>query len=260
MILPGVASVTFRKLSARQVVEAAAKAKLAGIEWGGDIHVPHGRADVAREVAAMTRDAGVAVSSYGSYYRLGQETPEVLPRVVETAVALGAPIIRVWAGGVASRDATAEYRTIVESDGRCAAELAQQVDLRVATEWHGNTLTDTAESARALLDAVGHPCFKTYWQPLHHDPSKCLSELEVAMPDLVGLHVYWEDPASGRNRPLAEGAGLWQAAFHQVALRRPAGQVFAMLEFVMNDSVEQMLDDAAAMRAWLDQEKLRCTC
>ncbi len=110
MIRPGLVSVTFRKLTPREIVTAAVQAKLQGIEWGGDVHVPHGKIDVAREVAAMTRDAGLAISSYGSYYRLGDEAKDLLPRVIETAIALGAPVVRVWAGRVGSKDATAAMR------------------------------------------------------------------------------------------------------------------------------------------------------
>jgi len=64
------------------------------IEWGGDVHVPTGDLAGAREVAARCGDAGIAVEAYGSYFRASGEFGPVL----ETAVALGAPRVRVRAG------------------------------------------------------------------------------------------------------------------------------------------------------------------
>ncbi|MDD5482315.1 MAG: hypothetical protein PHP98_01495 [Kiritimatiellae bacterium] len=46
MFISGLTSVTFRKLSCRKVAALVKKAGLAAIEWGGEVHVPHG--DIAR--------------------------------------------------------------------------------------------------------------------------------------------------------------------------------------------------------------------
>ncbi|MHC4505194.1 MAG: sugar phosphate isomerase/epimerase family protein, partial [Planctomycetota bacterium] len=110
MIRSGLTSITFRKLSPEEIVRLTAEAGLDGIEWGGDVHVPPGEVDTARRVASMTSEAGLAVSSYGSYYRVGHDEPGLFAPVLETAIALGAPIIRVWAGRVASREADEAYR------------------------------------------------------------------------------------------------------------------------------------------------------
>ncbi|MEL7086971.1 MAG: hypothetical protein AAGL98_00775 [Planctomycetota bacterium] len=67
MILPGLVSVTFRKLTPTQICELAADAGLQGIEWGGDVHVPAGDVGAAKAVAALTRARGLAVAAYGSY-------------------------------------------------------------------------------------------------------------------------------------------------------------------------------------------------
>ena len=97
-IRPGLCSVTLRPLAPEAVVRVAADAGLAGIEWGGDIHVPPGDAATARRVARLTADAGLIVSSYGSYYRVGGDKPGELQPILDTAAELGAPVVRVWAG------------------------------------------------------------------------------------------------------------------------------------------------------------------
>ena len=111
MIRGGLVSITFRKLSPRAIIDLVTRANLIGIEWGGDVHVPHGEIRVTRDVAQMTRDAGLLVASYGSYYRVGVSEADGLAfaRVLESAIALGAPTLRVWAGNRGSADADESY-------------------------------------------------------------------------------------------------------------------------------------------------------
>lgn len=247
---PGLVSVSFRKLTPHEVVTLAARAALAGIEWGGDVHVPHGDTACAREVAALTRDAGLAVAAYGSYYRVGQSERDGLSfdQVLASAVALGAPLIRVWAGVKGSDATDAETRAhIIAESRRIAAEAARQ-DVTVAFEYHANTLTDTAASATALLTATADAGMRAYWQP----PSgwtfaQQASSVHTMLPFLTNLHVYhW---VNGERRPLAEGATPWRTF---LAAAATAGQPrWALLEFVRDDSPEQLLADAATLRQWL---------
>ena len=71
MLKSGLVSVSFRSLPPEEIVRLAAGCGLGAIEWGGDVHVPPGDIANAARVGEMTRAAGLAVSSYGSYYRLG---------------------------------------------------------------------------------------------------------------------------------------------------------------------------------------------
>ena len=87
MIRGGLVSVTFRALSAGEIVDLVARAGLTGIEWGGDVHVPHGDVACAREVYQRTVDAGLTVCSYGSYYRVGSGEPPAFEAVIESALA-----------------------------------------------------------------------------------------------------------------------------------------------------------------------------
>ena len=100
MIHPALVSITFRKLDPPAIVQLVKQACLVGIEWGGDIHVPHGDRARAREVRALTEEAGLTTYAYGSYYRAGHSEDEGLSfeAVCASACALNAPTIRVWAG------------------------------------------------------------------------------------------------------------------------------------------------------------------
>lgn len=90
---------------------------LKGIEWGGDIHVPVDAIPRTREVSRATNEAGLAVAAYGSYYRVAESEGTGLnfSAVCETASALEAPTIRVWAGTKNSEDATEDYwQSVIE--------------------------------------------------------------------------------------------------------------------------------------------------
>src|SRR5699024_9435729 len=54
MIRPGLCSVTFRGLEVDRVVDLAADAALACIEWAGDAHVPPGDTVAAERARACT--------------------------------------------------------------------------------------------------------------------------------------------------------------------------------------------------------------
>jgi 3-dehydroshikimate dehydratase len=255
MIRAGLVSITFRKLTPVDIVALVKQAGLETIEWGGDVHVPHGDVAQARAVRQMTADAGLRVAAYGSYYRVGDGQPCPFESVLESAVALGAPLIRVWAGARGSAGADAAYRDLVVQDSRRIADLAAAAGVGVAYEYHGRTLTDTSESAGALLDAVAHANVRSYWQP--RSPGTCernLAELAAIMPWLMNVHVFhWRAKDAAPNeverRPLSEGASDWGRYLARVA-GDPQDHT-AMLEFVAGDRPEQFLEDARTFKAWL---------
>ncbi|MBN1514259.1 MAG: sugar phosphate isomerase/epimerase, partial [Phycisphaerae bacterium] len=134
-------------------------------------------------------------------------------------------------------------------DGRRVAALSAQAGCIVAAEWHANTLTDTTVSGIAFLRAVDHPAFQTYWQPRRRmRQPECLRDLEGALPWLCALHVFHWHPESGERLPLAEGAADWHAYLERAAVGAPR---WALLEFVRGDSIQQLSQDAATLRAWL---------
>lgn len=252
MFKSGLASVTFRKLTPREIVDLAIQAGIQAIEWGGDIHVPHGDLNRAREVAKMTHDAGMDVACYGSYYRLGDEAGISPPfsAVVESALELGAPSIRVWAGDRGSADADSDYRRRVVSE---ALDLAGQLHgLRLAYEYHDNTLTDTAESTADLLHHTQHPGIHTLWQP----SAQCgmqenLAAIRRLRPRLLNLHVFQTATIDGvrTRQALVEGSDPWRAYLEEAGVFESDG--YCLLEFVRDDSHAQFLQDAATLKNWL---------
>lgn len=249
----GLVSITFRQLSPAQIVDLVSRAGLDGIEWGGDIHVPHGDLEAAREVLSLTRNAGLEVAAYGSYYRAGESEGLAWDKVLSTAVGLGAPVIRVWAGKRGSADADEEYRRRVEDDLKRICELAAAQSTLVALEFHGGTLTDNGDSARTLLEAVDRPNLQSLWQPSTGRAMETrLNELSTILPWLSNLHVFqWRATANGRERlALDEGAGEWSKYFD--VIKAQVGERYALLEFVRDDDPGQFLRDAATLKSWVE--------
>jgi len=265
MLRPGLVSITFRPFSPEAVIAACVEHGLRGIEWGGDVHVPAGDPANARAVAKRTADAGLEVAAYGSYYRVGGAPgAEPDPRrggvaqdwsaVLDTAEALAAPRVRVWCGPCGSSACDEATRARVAEDGRRIADQAAARGIDVVAEWHDGTLTDTAESATGLLNAIGHDHFLTYWQPRTGQGfADALDDLDAALPWLAGLHVFHWLPSPGAGadrRPLAEGQGLWPTYLRQAAAGPRGRGLFALLEFVRGDDPVNLGPDAAALRQW----------
>ena len=255
-LLPGLVSITFRKHSPEEIVAAVRAAGLAGIEWGGDGHVPHNDLAAARRVRELTEQAGLQVAAYGSYYRVGRSESEGLSfeRVLETAVELGAPTIRVWPGTAGSEATDEEGRWKIVRELQRIGDLASRARVSVSLEYHRGTLTDTDDSANQLLVEVDHRNVFTYWQPqVGAGAEEALAGLRQVAPRLSHVHVFHWGATSEDRRELAEGAGVW-ARYLAAAAAAPVlggGGRFALLEFVRGDTLEQLAADAATLRGWL---------
>jgi len=254
MIHPGLVSVTFRKLAPAEIVALVKQAGLKGIEWGGDVHVPAGDLGRAREVRELTQENGLSVAAYGSYYRAGQSESAGMSfeQVLATAVELGAPTIRVWAGGAGSDATDDEARWKIIQDIRRISELAARSAVTVSTEFHGGTLTDTNESAGRLLVEVDHPNLLTLWQPHNgEETEECVRGLGELLPRVGNVHVFHWWPTAAERHPLAQGVRRWGDFLS--LLKQGPGDRFALLEFVQGDEPGAFLRDAATLKAWLAQ-------
>ena len=204
----------------------------------------HGDVDRARVVGQMTRDAGLDVACYGSYYRVGCEAEPSFDDVLASAIALGAPLIRVWAGNRSSTDLTNTDVDTIAEDLRRICDRAGEVGISVATEFHGGTLTDAEEPTRSLLQRVNRTNLQTLWQPLAPANSeRRLAEIESLLPWIANIHVFqWDLPSV---YPLSDGELEW--ARYLAAIAKAGRPVGTLLEFVKDASVDQFRADAASL-------------
>jgi len=245
----GLVSVTFRHLHPNEIADLVVQAGLETIEWGGDIHVPHGDFKQAETVRQLTAARGLAVAAYGSYYRAGQGEP--FRSVLDTAVALGAPTIRIWAGIKGSSKTDSAERAAIVKDIRECCESAVRAGLTLSLEYHRGTLTDELESCLRLAEEVGHSGLRLYWQPdtlVSHEQR--LGGLKLVMPFLTNVHAFHWTRLHGENvrHALDQGEGEWQDYLGVLRQAGFAGDL--LIEFVKGDAPNQFMNDARTLRAW----------
>jgi 3-dehydroshikimate dehydratase len=240
---PGLVSITFRKLNPADVVALCQESSLQLIEWGGDIHVPAGDRATAEEVRSLTEQAGLTTSCYGSYWRAEEDAP--FEPVLQSAIALGAPKIRIWPGAKSSeRTSDIEWAEIRDRI-LFAADQAEAHGISLTLEIHPNTLTDYRQPALRLLTAL-EKRVSAHWQPSPYlNPKQNIDFLQLVAPFISGFHVFHWLTKQGEveRRPLTEGLKDWQ---HFLSLA-PPGRHPLMLEFVRGDEPGQLNADAAAL-------------
>lgn len=253
----GLVSITFRALSPEEIVRQVSAAGLEGIEWGGDVHVPHGRLLRAKEVRRLTEDAGLAVSAYGSYYRFDDcishcaEDEPSWNAVLDTACELGAPSVRVWAGRLGSAAISGEHRSRIVERCREIGEQAQGRGITVDLEFHDNTLTDTNDSTALFLDEVAHPNVFTLWQPyLSVEQGYRLRGLRQLLGKVSNIHCnHFAKEGWPHSLLLEEGEGAW-SEFLEV-LRSDGRERWISIEHVKGHELESFRRDAATLSRWV---------
>lgn len=247
MLIPGLVSVSFRQLTCEEIIRIAGEAGLAAVEWGGDIHVPAGDAAKAEEVYEKTAAAGLSVAAYGSYYKLGthEDPPEEWQKVLTSAAALRAPVIRIWAGTKASAEVDETERAALVREAQNAADAAAGNGITVVFECHRNTLTDEYHSTLRLLEEIGRDNVKMYWQPNEdRDFSYNKEALTALLPEVVNLHVFhWPEPDV--RLPLADGADRWREYLRIAA--SDGKDRGCLLEFMPDDRPESLPEESGTL-------------
>ena len=238
----GLVSVSFRKHTPEEILEAAAAAGLTCIEWGSDVHAPCRHTERLREIAVLQKARGITCSSYGTYFRLGHTPLSELPDYIAAAGILGTDTLRLW-GGDRSRDqmTDGEWDAFVATC-REAAAMAEAAGVTLCLECHMRSVTERPEDAVALMEAVDSPRFRMYWQPFQWlDTAGSLAVAAAVAPYTQHVHVFnW---AGNQKYPLADGAEAWQAYLRLL----PPPRVL-LLEFMPDDRIETLPQEASALR------------
>lgn len=237
----GLVSISFRQHSVEEIIKAAKNAGLSYIEWGSDVHVPQGDAEKAIAVKEMMEQAGLKTSSYGSYYKLGQNQ-DILP-FLETAKLLGTDIIRVWAGTKGSALTSEEERKVLTAEAKEISKKASEFGMKIDFEYHPNTLTDDADSAVKLIREVDEPNCGIYWQPNYQLTEEAnLSAAQKVLPYVDVLHVfYW---SSDYKRLFMEQGKDEVLKYLKVFKDK---DVYKLLEFVPEDKIEYLPKEAEVL-------------
>jgi sugar phosphate isomerase/epimerase len=239
----GLVSVSFRHLPLAEIVTLIKNAGLDGVEWGGDVHCPPTDLERVREAARLTRENGLTVFSYGSYYCAGRG--DDFSGILAAAEILQTTAIRIWAGGTGSAETDAKTRTQIVADIQNIAGLAAGKGMDIVFEYHSHTLTDTFESTVALLREVGRDNVFTYWQA----PAVSTVEDNLhAIRQLAAIkklrHIHVQNAPHSEFKPLFEGRYNW---IKYLAAAREANPA-VMIEFVKGNEPEQFKRDAEVLK------------
>lgn len=238
MYQTGLVSVSFRPLSPKEVIEATAAAGLKCIEWGSDVHAPCNDIECLQEIAKLQKQSGISCSSYGTYFRIGTNAAEELPAYIEAARILGTNILRVWCGAKGSDLYTPEEREVFYSQCREVAKIAEDAGVILCMECHNNTMTDRAQPAYDLMQAVNSPAFRMYYQPNQlRTVEENIAYARLLAPYTYHIHVFnWEGTA---KFPLRDGLATWKEYLSCFSDDRAL-----LLEFMPDGRVESLPEEA----------------
>lgn len=172
-------------------MEIASETGVDCIEWGGDIHVKD--VETAKKVKKLCDDAGIKVSSYASYYRVGSNDKAEWEKICKIADGMGAEGIRVWLGKADSEktdDVT--YRKIVE-DAKSMCAVAAEYGLLVCPECHDNTYNNNTDAFLKIREDICCDNFRTYFQSRYKKKSYDLDRIERTLPYIETVHISWSE-------------------------------------------------------------------
>lgn len=246
--ITGLVSVSFRALTYREIINITRDSSLSAIEWGGDIHSPAGDIKKSEQIKIETAEAGLTVSEYGSYYRLGENNAEKSRAVIASTRALGCDTVRVWASVKNRASHTDEEYLAVINDTKSLCESHRGITF--CLECHNNTLTENYSDAIDFLRDVNCPNLKMFWQPNQfRDHAYNLDSLRALLPYIKSVHVFaWEGE---RKLSLAAHADLWRD-YLDILKGSAEEKIFLMLEFMPDNSPDSLKVEAETLKKWIE--------
>lgn len=254
----GLCTISNRDLAVEDILERAADAGYDGVEvWGRD-HVGDGSERTCRRVREAAADRDLSILTYGSYLRAGADTfADELAHEVAVADRLNADRIRTWAGTTEYGDHDASQWDETVADLRELTAAATERGIDVTVEKHPGYLTNDAEGARRVIEAVAKPGCRLNYQPMFSlSAAEISSEIERLAPLSNQLHLQAVPDVGGS----ADDRCLLSAAFydleHLVAQFREFGADDGSIhvEFVTDDLPyqEATAKDCAFLRSLLN--------
>lgn len=237
-------SLTLKNENIINVVKIAKEAGIEGIEWGvSDTHMKLCDKKSAEEIKKASSEYAVEIFSLGSYCYM--EEKEECDDALETAVLLGAPIIRIWAGKLPPCECDDEYRNKIISNTIYMADKAKKHNIVLGFEYHPWTLTETADDALALINDIGKDNVGLYWQPTNRiSAEENVRDRNRVIPYFVGnIHIQnsIRDKYHEKLSLIEDRLKLFFDDIKNEDYR-------VMIEFVKDGSIENLFDDARVLR------------
>lgn len=242
--MTGLVSVSFRDKNPKEIVEATVKAGLDGIEWGGDVHVPHGDKKTAIEVKKLCDGNGIKVAEYGSYYKIGQSEEDLYSKVLDSCHGLGTDTVRVW--GLMNKNSDTVNEETYE---KCVLDAMRICDcdknITVCLECHPQSLTDEYHSALQFIKDVNRQNLKTFWQPNQFRPIEYNTDAILSLlPYIISVHTFsWK---RDKRYPLDFLENDWKKYIQLLGTDKNY-----MLEFMHDGKLESLAETSKVLKDWL---------
>lgn len=208
----GLCTIAFSELPLTEVLDIAAEYNFDGVEiWGKEPHTP-ARYDekYLQQIKAQADVKGVEIAAFGSYVNpLVDDFEQQMETALRIAETLGTKLVRVWSGGGPSKSITSSDRKLIATRFKTMCQQATRSGIILATEMHNNNLTDTAETTLQLIQAVGQPNLKTYYQPCFRDDAddfyECARQVGPYIANVHAQNVRRLDDGRTESCAIAEG-------------------------------------------------------
>lgn len=242
MVNLGLVSISFRNLTPEVIIEEVKKAGLSYIEWGSDVHAPYNDILKLQKIAKLQAEAGLFCSSYGTYFRLGENNTDELQLYINAAKILGTNILRLWCGNKSFNKYSEAEEAFLFSECKKAAAIAKKNNVTLCMECHNGTYTEAKEGAIRLMKFIDSPAFRMYWQPnqfVTTEENKKYARLIECFTKCI--HVFnWDK----ENRyPLSEAIDLWCEYLSYF----PENKTL-LLEFMPDDSISSLKIEADSLK------------
>ena len=251
MFKSGVVSVSFRPNSVEEIIKAASEAGLSLIEWGSDVHSPAGDVALAEKIKTDSEASGIKTVTYGSYFRVGVTPKEEFPEYLESAKALGASVIRIWAYKSIKATSGEEWDKVV-SEAKEICKMAEAYGIKICLECHNGSITEDYNTALKFLNAVNHSLFGMYWQPNQLKTLEYnLDAVKALAPYVECLHVFHF--IDNVKAPLSEGLSDWRKYLAIIKESLSDKCIPAFLEFMPDDKIETLAREAATLNSLIKE-------
>ena len=238
----GLVSVSFRQLSALEIIKLMKAEGIALVEWGSDVHAPKDDIEKLGQIAELQKEYGIKCSSYGTYFRVGTTPIEELESYIKAAKILGTDVLRIWCGNKDSEEYSEDEKQRLFDECRKLSVIAEQNGAVLCLECHGWTYTNRLSSALEIMEAVNSDSFKMYWQPNQlRSYEENLMYAEKIAKYTVNIHVFnWEVED---KFPLIEAKAEWRKY-----LKKFGGSENLLLEFMPDGKPESLSTEYAALK------------
>ncbi|MFQ6039780.1 MAG: sugar phosphate isomerase/epimerase family protein [Candidatus Poribacteria bacterium] len=199
----GLCTIAFSELPLEEVLDIAEEYGFDGVEvWGKEPHTPSEYdEDYFRRIKEIADSKMLEIAAFGSYVNpLMDDYEQRMETALRIAQTLGSKLIRVWSGGGPSKSVRPNDRRLITIRLKTMCQWAGINGITVATEMHNNNLTDTAETTLQLIEDVGLPGLKTYYQPCFQGDADDFYECaKLVGPYLANVHAQ-------NAKPLGDGS------------------------------------------------------